>query len=200
MGVTRKPGRSLEQIAEAGILAGIVAAVPMALFAMIASATYQGRGFFTPVYHIAFVVDPTTWPTSVELAEAGDAYYFRNEPFVFGMAMHIAIAAIFGLLFALLANVVRPRGRAALAWGVGYGLIVMLFMTIIVLPIVGSAVDAGEPISRMASNVGWFTFGLAHAIFGCALGLWVLWRPQDVGLEPAGSTPTTSVAKTSEMT
>lgn len=195
MGGTSKPVRTLEQIAESGILAGIAAAVPMALFAMVASATYQGKGFFTPMYHVAFIVDPNTWPTSIELAAAGDAYHFRNEPFVFGVAMHVAIAGFFGLLFALLARVVRPSGRAALALGVGYGLLVMLFMTVVVLPLIGDVVSAGEPITNMASDVGWITFGLEHVIFGAVLGLWVMWRPQDVGFQPLQSASNASFSK-----
>jgi len=35
-----------------GVAGGIVAAIAMAMFAMIAAATYQGTGFFTPLYHI----------------------------------------------------------------------------------------------------------------------------------------------------
>jgi hypothetical protein len=39
-----------------GALVGIVAALVMGLFAMIASATYHDTGFFTPLHHIASAV------------------------------------------------------------------------------------------------------------------------------------------------
>jgi hypothetical protein len=109
--------------------------------------------------------------------------------------MHVAIAGFFGLLFALLARVVRPSGRAALALGVGYGLLVMLFMTVVVLPLIGDVVSAGGPITNMASDVGWITFGLEHVIFGAVLGLWVMWRPQDVGFQPLQSASNASFSK-----
>ena len=177
----------LEQTAEAGILAGIAAALPMVLFAMIASATYQGRGLFTPMYHIAFVVDPDTFPTSLKAASVGDVAFFRNQPFFFGFAIHVFVGGFYGLIFGLTGRALRqlPQGRAAVAAGVVYGLVVMAFMSLVVLPYAGSLFGAGRPISDMGGEVGWVTFALQHAIYGAGLGVWLRWRPQDVGLELA---------------
>lgn len=46
---------SLTRTASIGAVAGVVASLMMAAYAMIAAATYQGSGFFTRLYHIASV-------------------------------------------------------------------------------------------------------------------------------------------------
>ena len=52
----------LEKVAERGIFAGLIASAAMAVAPMVASVTYLGRGFFTPMYHAAFIIDPNTMP------------------------------------------------------------------------------------------------------------------------------------------
>jgi hypothetical protein len=50
-----------------GALLGVVAALVMGLFAMIASATYHDTGFFTPLHHIAStVIAPDAMMRSLE--------------------------------------------------------------------------------------------------------------------------------------
>jgi hypothetical protein len=176
------PGpRTAEQTAESGILAGIAASFPMALVWMIASASV-GDGFFTPMYHVAFVVDPHTWPDSLRFAAAGEATYFRNEPFFFGVAMHVVVGGFFGVVFALGARWLRPPRRLALMAGTAYGLVVMAVMSVVALPIIANAVDGGDPIALMGAEVGWPIFVLDHLVYGLGLGLWLRWRPQDAGL------------------
>ena len=53
----------------AGTVAGIVAGVAMAMYAMLAAVTYQDSGFFTPLYHIASTfIEPTAMETSMQRA------------------------------------------------------------------------------------------------------------------------------------
>jgi hypothetical protein len=180
-GFAARRAEALERIAQRGIFAGFVASIAMGLFAMVASATYQGRGFFTPAYHVAFIIDPNTMGTALARAGAGERFYFAREAFVFGLAAHVIVAGIFGALFALVALRLRLRSIRALVGGVVYGLAVMVVMSALVLPAAASLSGAGEPISRMGAVIGWPTFAGLHAIFGLALGTWIYVRPQDVG-------------------
>ena len=175
-------GRSdaLERIAQRGIFAGFGASTVMGLLAMVASATYQGRGFFTPAYHVAFVIDPNTMGISLARAGAGERFFFVREAFVFGLAAHVIVAGILGAVFTLLALKLRLGGTRALVGGVAYGLAVMVVMSALVLPVAASMSGAGDPISRMGSEIGWPTFAVLHAVFGLALGAWIYVRPQDL--------------------
>jgi uncharacterized membrane protein YagU involved in acid resistance len=171
---------TLERIAQRGIFAGFLASAVMGLLAMAASATYQARGFFTPAYHVAFIIDPNTMGASLAKAGAGERFYFSREAFVFGLAAHVIVAGIFGAIFALGARRLRLHGTKALAGGLAYGLAIMVVMSALVLPVAASMSGAGEPISRMGSEFGWPTFAAVHAFFGLALGSWIYVRPQDL--------------------
>jgi hypothetical protein len=171
---------ALERIAQRGIFAGFGASTIMGLLAMVASATYQGRGFFTPVYHVAFIIDPNTMGASLAQARAGERFFFAREAFVFGVATHVIVAGILGALFSLVALKLRFAGTRALVGGVIYGLAVMVVMSAVVLPLAASTSGAGDPISRMGSEIGWPTFAALHVIFGLLLGTWIYVRPQDL--------------------
>jgi len=173
--------RPLERIAERGVCAGLVGSAVMGLFAMVASATYQGRGFFTPMYHAAFTVDPQTMVASIGQAAAGDRFYFIRESFLIGMITYVFVGGVLGAAFGVIARVLRLHGGRALAGGVGYGLTVMGVMSLLVLPRVGTMSGAGKPISDMGAEVGWPTFVSYFVLFGLVLGAWVYLRPQDVG-------------------
>lgn len=175
----RRP-EALERTLEKGVFFGVLASIPMGLFAMTASATYQGRGFYTPAYHVAFTIDPNTLGLSLGRAATGERFFMSQEAFVFGLAIHVIVSGVFGALFAVVATRLRLRGRQVLVGGVVYGLAVMALMTALVLPVAGAAFDAGDPISRMGSEIGWATFAALHAVFGLALGAWLYVRPQDL--------------------
>ena len=170
----------LEQVLQKGIFAGFGASTVMGLFAMAASASYAGRGFFTPAYHVAFTIDPNTLVQSLQKADAGERFFFAQESFIFGMAGHIMVGAVFGALFAVLAMRLHLRDRRALVGGLIYGLAVMVVMSALVLPIAARMSGAGQPISRMGGDIGWPTWIALHAIYGLALGAWIYVRPQDV--------------------
>ena len=170
----------LELVLQRGIFAGFGASTIMGVFAMLTSATYAGRGFFTPAYHVAFIIDPNTMVQSLQKAEAGERFFFSQESFIFGMAGHIMVGAVFGARFAVLAMRLHFRDRRALVGGLIYGLAVMVVMSAIVLPIAAGMSGAGQPISRMGGDIGWPTWIVLHAIYGLALGAWIYVRPQDV--------------------
>jgi hypothetical protein len=66
-----------------GAIAGLIASVLMAMFAMIAAATYQDIGFFTPMYHIASTfISGDAMKTSMDRAMQGSDFYFTLGPAV----------------------------------------------------------------------------------------------------------------------
>lgn len=178
-GFTRRR-EALELLLQRGIFAGFGASVAMGVFAVASSATYAGRGFFTPAYHVSFTIDPLTMGLSLEKARAGERFFFSQESFIFGVVAHLMVGAVFGALFAVLAHRIRLHGTQAVWGGLTYGLAVMMLMSLLVLPLAGNMSGAGEPISRMGGEIGWPTWVVLHAIFGLALGTWIYVRPQDV--------------------
>lgn len=156
-----------------GAIAGILGAVAMALFAMIASATYHGVGFFTPMYHIASsLIAPDTMMTSAGEATAGNAFYFAAGPALLGFGLHLAVGAVFGTIFALGVAALGIRGPALIPAGIVYGALVLAFMSFIGLPIAAAVFGGGDPIRDMPSIAGWWTFSIEHLLFGAVLGLW----------------------------
>ncbi len=153
-----------------GILAGMVAAVPMGLFAMVVAAI-ENRGFFRPMHQIAYVVAGDGSVRSLEAALAEDPFVVHPQMVLFGVVTHLAVAGFFGAVFGVLAHRLRSRRKILLA-GVLYGLAVMVFMGLIVLPIVALVLDAGDQISGIPSRIGWGTFAMQHVIYGLVLGRW----------------------------
>ena len=184
-GFTRE--RPLERIAERGVCAGLVGSAALGLFAMVASGTYQGRGFFTPMYHAAFILDPQTMVTSIGQAGAGERFFFVRESFLLGMMVYVLVGGTLGALFGVVARVLHLHGARALAGGIAYGVTVMVLMTLLVLPRVGAMSGAGQPIAHMGNEVGWPTFVSYFVVFGLVLGVWLYLRPQDIG-EPRRAT------------
>ena len=179
---------SIDRILVPGILAGMVAAVPMGIFSMIAAATYQHRGFFLPMYHIASLLGDDTAARSLQEAASGDVFFFVPEPAIFGVAMHLVVGGFFGAIFAVVARVLLSRvepsralpSRASIiAVGVVYALLVMLLMSLVLVPAADAVLSGEERVSSFASVAGWGTFTIQHVIYGLVLGLWPVFRPQD---------------------
>jgi hypothetical protein len=170
---------------EAGIMAGMVAAVPMGILALTASAALEHDGFFTPVYRVVSILDPAPLSASLQEAALGSQFYLDQQPMFSGGAAHLAVGAFYGAVFALLARRLRPRGPAALATGVAYGLAVMAFMALAGLPLISLVLGGGEVITGLPGDLGWPTFVAAHALYGLVLGAWVMRRPGDLAIEPA---------------
>lgn len=158
-----------------GALVGIGAAVVMAMYAMIAAATYQGTGFFTPMYHIASsVLDPSAMMRSMQAAGTGDTFTLSAGPAVVGLGPHLLTGAFWGAIFGLIVWTARLHGIAGFLLGVVYGLAVLVVMAFIGLPIVAAVLGGGDPISDMPRLAGWGSFTIEHAIYGGVLGLWPL--------------------------
>jgi hypothetical protein len=167
-----------------GAVAGAVAAMAMAAFAMVDSATGKDAGFWTPLYHIAAPwIGTDEMETSMGQAMNGQQF-FALGPAAAGLATHLAVGAGFAVLFGLLARAVRLRGAAAVPAGIAYGLAVMVVMSFAVLPVVADVIGGGTAVSDMPEMVGWGTFTIEHGIYGVVLGLWLLARPQDVAAKP----------------
>jgi len=174
---------SIDRILVPGILAGMVAAVPMGIFSMIAAATYQHRGFFTPMYHIASLLGDDTAARSLQEAASGDVFFFVPEPAIFGVAMHLVVGGFFGAIFSVVARAVvarvLPSRASIIAVGVAYALLVMLLMSLVLVPAADAVLSGEERVSSFASVAGWGTFTIQHVIYGLVLGLWPVFRPQD---------------------
>lgn len=163
-------GADLERSVEAGILTGMLAAVPMGLLLMLISVV-QGRGLFTPAYRIAFILDTTELDTALRRAELGDHTYLGREALLFGATQHFFVAAALGVGFALLARVLRPGSRASLVrLGILYALAGMVLMSVAVLPVLARALALGPPVANLGGAIGWPAFVAAHVVFGAILG------------------------------
>jgi hypothetical protein len=170
-----------------GAAVGVVAAIAMATFAMIAAATYQGTGFFTPLYHIASsLIDPATMMRSMEAAGGGDAFTFSAGPAAVGLGLHLLTGAFWGAIFGLIVGTGRLNGWVGFLSGVVYGLAVMVVMAFVALPVIAELFGSGEVISDMPRLAGWGTFTIEHAIYGAVLGLWsLLQRSEARAMRPA---------------
>lgn len=164
--------RSVGTAALRGALAGIAASLVMAIYAMIAAATYQHTGFFTPLYHIASTfIAPETMMTSMMRAGEGSTFYFAFGPAVLGAVVHMMVGAGYGMMFAALAVLARLRGIALIASGIVWGAIVFALSTWVFLPTAAALFGGGDPIRDMASMVGYPTFVVEHLLYGGALGM-----------------------------
>jgi signal transduction histidine kinase len=161
-----------------GAVAGVAASLAMAMYAMIASATYQHHGFFTPLYHIASTfVAPTALTISMGDAMAGSTFYFTFGVAVLGAIVHMMVGAMYGALFAIGVQQPRLRGTAVLAGaGLLWGTIVFVISSWALLPVTAKVFDSGDQITHMAKMVGYPTFPAEHLIFGLVLGLIVATR------------------------
>lgn len=152
-----------------GAIAGIVAGLVMAMYAMFASATFLHQGFFTPLYGIAAPISGH----SAMMTSMKQGVYFAAGPALVGLMVHMMWSAVYGVIFALIARQFRLRGGQALVVGAIFGLAIELVMAVVVLRIVG--------LGSMPGTIGLPSFTVEHLMFGMALGAWVLLRPQDVG-------------------
>ena len=152
-----------------GGVVGMIAGTVMAMFAMVASVTYQHHGFFTPLFHIsALFGSPDAMMRSAMEAAAGNRFWFSVGPAVLGLLIHMATGAMFGIGFAFLAR--RFSRTLLVPVGAVYGLAVFVVSAFIGLPAAAKITGSGTTISNMASMVGWATFAIEHMMFGLVLG------------------------------
>jgi hypothetical protein len=189
--MTLRLGRSLGL----GAIGGMMAAMVMAMFAMVASVTYQHHGFFTPLFHIsALIGTPHAMMTSVHQAAAGNRFWFTPGAALVGLGIHMTTGAAFGMMFALIARVV-PRHNLLVA-GALYGLAMFAGSAFVDLPAAASITGSGDVIANMARTVGLGTFAVEHILYGVALAGFLLaaTRGSTSANAPAGTQPVTVAA------
>ncbi len=182
---TRGSGRAAEASARpmatvvlTGAVGGAIASLVMAMYAMVASATYQHHGFFTPLYHIAStIIAPTQLMTSMQHAMMGSTFYLAGGPAVLGAAIHMMTGAMYGVVFALAVHKLHLHGAVLLGAAVVWGAVVFAVSSWIALPLAAKVFSSGDQITHMAKMVGYPTFLVEHLMFGLALGALLLARP-----------------------
>lgn len=176
MNETKQGRRAAGRRVALGAGMGVIASLVMAMYAMIAALTYQGVGFFTPLYHIAsLVISPDHMMMSMQQAEAGNAFAFYAGPALVGAAIHMMTGAAFGAMFAAIAGVTHLRGVAIIVAGTFWGVVVYLSSAFVVLGLAATVFGSGDQIKNMSSLVGQGTFLVEHVIYGAALGA-LMWR------------------------
>lgn len=168
---TTKP-HNLGRAVLIGAVAGVIASLVMAMYAMGAAWT-KDAGFFTPLYHIAsLLADPSAMMTSMAAdMENGDAFTFIGGTALLGAVIHMLTGAMYGAVFGVAASMLRLGTAALVALGVGYGAVVFAVSAWIGLPIAAALFGSGDQIANMAELAGWGTFLVEHLIFGLVLGL-----------------------------
>lgn len=155
-----------------GAVAGVIASLMMAAYAMTAAATYQGSGFFTPLYHIASTfTSPDDMMSSMKGAMGGSNFEFYAGPAILGALIHMMVGAMYGVGFGVLASLARIRGMALVAAAVVWGGLVFVISSFVGLPLAAAVFSSGDQITNMAELVGYGTFLAEHLIFGLVLGL-----------------------------
>jgi len=115
-----------------GAGAGVIASMVMAGYAMIASATYQHTGFFTPLYHIASTfITPNHRMMSAQSAMHGSTFVFYGGPAVLGAVIHMMVGAMYGALFGALVALTRLSGMMLIAAGAVWGAAVFVISSFI---------------------------------------------------------------------
>ena len=167
---TTRNTHQLFQILPRGVIVGLIGGVLMAMFAMIASATYLQMGFCTPLYAIAApLIGQHPLLTSIR----DGIFYLALSPALLGLVVHLLWSALWGLIFGLLARRLHLTGGTAIISGLVYGVLIMMVMIFLVLPVVGA--------SYLLQLLGGWAFSLtiANALFyGVSLGLWPVLQPQ----------------------
>lgn len=137
--------KSLGDTAVDGLVAGLPAGVGMAVVLML-TGLVSGR---PPLVTLSYF-DPTQsgrWQT--------------------GLLAHLAVAAIYGVVFALLLGVlgrIRPSlSRLVVLWGAVYGLLLLALAYGVWLTAVPS------PLAQIAA----WQMALGHVVYGLGLGLWL---------------------------
>src|SRR5579864_9519176 len=97
---TTKNSTRLIKVLIIGAITGMIGGAVMAMYTMIATATYLGMGFFTPLYAIASpLVGQQVLLTSMHQGH----FYFALGPALFGLIIHMMWSALYGMIFGLIA-------------------------------------------------------------------------------------------------
>ena len=172
MSSTRNPVRA----AGYGIVAGVIASVAMAMYAMIA-AWEKGTGFFTPLHHIGSLwASPDALRASLKAAMGGSDFHLVLGTAVLGAVIHMMTGAMYGAVFGLVVAPLTLKPTGLVAAGIFYGALVLVVSAFIGLPVAAAIFGSGDQITHMATMAGWGAFIVEHLIFGLALGLQFAWQ------------------------
>src|SRR5260370_17495438 len=89
--------------------------------------------------------------------------YFNLGPVCLGLVIHLLWAALYGIIFSLLIRDFQLRGAKAVMSELLYSVLMMLFMSFVVLPIVA--------ITGMPTMSGCPSFTFDHLLFALILRL-----------------------------
>ena len=164
---TQAPRVAAGAIAAVGAMAGLAAGAAMIAWEMTAAEIASeptaisgiGSSTWTPVTGIA----------SFALGTDAFSGSFAIGSIAFGLAWHLVVATLLGVLgTAGLVYVLgsRPGPLGAALWGAGYG----LFLEVVVLNVATNSLQTPDVVYRAAPEWTWW---VAHAIYGTALGLLV---------------------------
>lgn len=172
--------RQAARIVIGGLIAGAIAGMVMAMWTMIAGATFQDFGFFTPMYLIAAPFAGVEHARAALAAAPHNAFYWVTSAALIGAGIHMMNSMILGVVFGGLARVARLRGIVAVAAGMVFALIVMVLMYWVVAPATDALFGGAPYATEIPRIVGWGTWSVGHLMFGAVLGLWPALRPADV--------------------
>ena len=141
-----------------GAIAGLIAGIVMAMWAMIVAAV-MGVGLLAPPQMIA---EPFFGPFQMGIFNAG--------AFIVGLMVHMMFSIVFGILFALIWQGIAQGGTVSILGGMIYGVLIWVVMSYVVGPIVGAHIAQEMPL---------WAWLVAHLMFGVILGAWPILRPAE---------------------
>jgi len=142
---------------KAGAAAGLIGGLAMAAW-MVGTAAMQGVSWTVPLQLLGA---PVVGRVHLGTPAAAPVY---------GLALHLGVAALLGLLFGALLPHTRSAGLTLLL-AVGYALVVMVIATALALPVV-------NPPLRAAVRTMPGSWVVGHLLFGAALALVPALRPR----------------------
>ncbi len=143
----------------AGFVGGMAGGVAMIVPAL-AYGLMSGRGIWYPVNLVAATV-----LRNLQVLTLEQLVSFSPSALMVGLAIHLSMAAILGLVFAILLPTLPGR---PLLWALVVGPLLWLGATLVVLPSL-------NPV--MSQWLDWPSFALANIAYGGAMGAWVTQTP-----------------------
>ncbi len=143
----------------AGFVGGIAGGLAMIVPA-IAYGVLSGRGIWYPVNLVAATV-----MRGMQSMMPEQLAVFNSSALVAGLAIHLSIAALLGLLFAILLPTLPGR---PVIWALIVGPLLWFGATLVVLPQL-------NPV--MSQWLDWPSFALANIVYGLVAGGWVMYTP-----------------------
>jgi hypothetical protein len=143
----------------AGLAGGLLGGLAMTLPAL-AYGLLSGHGLWYPVNLVAATIlrYMQTWTTPQVAA-------FDPPALVVGLAIHLVVATLVGLIFAILLPTLPGRPQI---WALIVGPLLWGAAVWVILPVL-------NPL--MAQLLDWPSFGFANLIYGLVMGFWVAHTP-----------------------